>query len=116
MKEHVFIQKCAKCGEPASTVKVRIPEPGEHQEPTYDYSGPGGSGPNNDASQERAQRLIRMFTPPCNFEAIEEEFYDNAGLCTECGKFYCHSCWGGGEYGTCPKKHGKSLDPHWSPY
>jgi len=45
------------------------------------------------------------------------EFYDDAGICADCRKPYCATHWGVSlsGYGRCPRGHGKSLDPHWSP-
>jgi hypothetical protein len=44
-------------------------------------------------------------------------FYDDAGFCRDCDAPYCYRHWHVSEsgYGYCPRGHGKSLDPHWSP-
>lgn len=45
------------------------------------------------------------------------DLYDDIGFCDECKVPYCDIHWSVSAtgYGTCPKGHGKSLDPHWSP-
>lgn len=83
------------------------------------YSGPGGSNGSGDSiSAERAQAIITAFTLPYDPNEIRAaDFYDDAGYCLECRKFYCPTHWNvtptGG--GWCPAGHFKSLDPHWSP-
>jgi hypothetical protein len=83
------------------------------------YSGPGGSNGNGDRiSVERAQVIRDAFAHPYERTKIRVAgFYDDAGFCIDCGKFYCPTHWNisstGG--GTCPAGHFKSLDPHWSP-
>lgn len=83
------------------------------------YSGPGGSNGSGDLiSAERARAIRAAFVQPYEKSRIRAAgFYDDAGFCAECGKFYCADHWkvsstGGG---TCPAGHFKSLDPHWSP-
>ncbi len=83
------------------------------------YSGPGGgNGAIGDPiSIERKKAIIKAFTKPYDFEEIKNQFYDMAGFCIECNKFYCPAHWNVNTngYGHCPEGHGKSLDPHWSP-
>jgi hypothetical protein len=83
------------------------------------YSGPGGSNGSGDRiSSETAEAIRSAFTPPYELTKIKAAgFYDDAGFCATCGKFYCPTHWNvsstGG--GRCPAGHFKSLDPHWSP-
>ena len=83
------------------------------------YSGPGGSSGNigNRIDEEKKIALINTFTEPFNPIKMKEHFYDMAGYCADCKKFYCGTHWNTSAYGygTCPKGHGKSLDSHWSP-
>lgn len=83
------------------------------------YSGPGGSNGSGDkVSSERAESIRMAFTPPYEATRIRAaDFYDDAGFCTHCGKFYCGTHWNMTAWGsgTCPSGHFKSLDPHWSP-
>lgn len=83
------------------------------------YSGPGGSnGAIGDSIDlKRKLDLIEVFTEPYHPIKIREQFYDMAGYCVGCGKFYCSKHWRSSAfgYGRCPEGHGKSLDPHWSP-
>jgi len=83
------------------------------------YSGPGGSNGSGDRiSAERARVIRDAFAEPYEPTRIRAAgFYDDAGFCLDCGKFYCPTHWdisstGGG---FCPAGHFKSLDPHWSP-
>jgi len=81
------------------------------------YSGPGGSsGSALEIEHESAQKIQDAFIQPYKYEKIKlADFYDDAGYCIECGKFYCPNHWNisstGG--GRCPNGHFKSLDPHY---
>jgi len=128
---------CSMCGNPAA--KIEIVEPNAYPKDAikwnaedyswYErfrdfsfhyliYSGPGGSngyiGDPIDVNRKAA--LIDAFTEPYNGIKIREQFYDMAGYCAVCNKFYCNKHWSltSSGYGKCPKGHGKSLDPHWS--
>src|SRR5579863_3769345 len=77
------------------------------------YSGPGGSNGNGDPiSAEQAQAIRAAFAQPYERDKIRAAgFYDDAGYCVDCGKFYCSTHWdvsstGGG---FCPAGHFKSL-------
>lgn len=80
------------------------------------YDGPGGSGTEM-IDAKRAGRIAALFSGPPDGEALRKEFYDRAGFCSDCGVFYCEEHWSVSPigYGKCPKGHGQSLDPHWSP-
>jgi hypothetical protein len=116
---HAFQPPCAICNTPAATIDLSQQNGRFH----LTYTGPGGSndtgkGPGDPISAERAQAIIAAFTPPYDQAIIRTaDFYDDAGYCLNCQKFYCSSHWNisstGG--GTCPQGHFKSLDPHWSP-
>ena len=67
---------------------------------------------------ERAASIIAAFADAPTAEKMQAAgFYDNAGWCQECREFYCPKHWSISStgYGRCPSRHGKSLDPHWSP-
>jgi hypothetical protein len=73
-----------------------------------------GSGDIIDAA--RADRVFAAFHPEPSPDLICAEFYDGAGYCSACRDAYCSDHWHPvSGYGTCPRGHGKSLDPHWSP-
>jgi hypothetical protein len=108
--------KCAVCGRPATHVELRPEDEGWR----FIYRGiAGGNGGGDIVTDERAGLLTAAFADPPNFKLMREAdlHYDNAGYCTQCGVAYCYDHWDPtvGGYGTCPRGHGKSLDPHWSP-
>ncbi|MBI6118775.1 hypothetical protein [Salegentibacter maritimus] len=130
--------KCSKCGNTAA--KIEIVEPNAYPKDAVNwnikdyelyekyrdfslnyllYTGPGGSngyiGDPIDLNRKKA--IIDAFTKPYNSIKIRQQFYDMAGFCTMCNKFYCSKHWHTttSEYGKCPEGHHKSLDPHWSP-
>lgn len=106
---------CAACGRTAATLELSEDSGGW----LLRYSGPGGSNGGGDCiPAERAAAIRKAFTPPYAAATIKAAgFYDDAGFCVPCGKFYCPRHWNisstGG--GRCPEGHFKSLDPHWSP-
>lgn len=129
---------CSKCGNRAA--KIEIVEPNAYPNDAIKwnakdyvhynkfrdfksnyliYSGPGGSNGfiGNPIDLKRKAALIDAFTKPYNAILIREQFYDMAGYCATCNKFYCSKHWytTSSGYGKCPKGHSKSLDPHWSP-
>ena len=83
------------------------------------YSGPGGSNGSGDViTEERAERLTEAFVEPFHFVTIATAgLYDNAGFCERCDAAYCGWHWNitPSGFGTCPRGHSTSLDPHWSP-
>lgn len=107
--------RCSMCKRLAATIEVLEVSGSWH----LIYSGPGGSNGNGDRiSAERAQVIRDAFAHPYERTKIRAAgFYDDAGFCASCGKFYCARHWNvsssGG--GSCPAGHFKSLDPHWSP-
>jgi hypothetical protein len=110
-----FSPRCASCTRPAATIEIS----GEPGAEWLKYSGPGGSSGSGDRISAGEVEAIRAaFTPPCEATRIKAAgFYDDAGFCAACSKFYCPTHWnvsstGGGK---CPAGHFKSLDPHWSP-
>ncbi|OAI47657.1 hypothetical protein AYO44_09165 [Planctomycetaceae bacterium SCGC AG-212-F19] len=134
----LFRPECVICGRPSATIEVVPPhtlpaewlvweearrqafakyrEAESHQ---LLYDGPGGSnGWVGDAiDQERAERIVSAFSAP-DAEVIRAAgFYDGAGFCAGCGVFYCPNHWSisATGFGTCPRGHGKSVDPHWHP-
>ncbi len=128
----VFTTRCAVCGEPAACIEIRTPEELSQKSPRVGgrptnsktpgvyklrYEGPGGSGGFNIIDAERAERIAALFSGPPDGEALRKEFYDRAGFCPDCGVYYCAQHWSVSAtgFGVCPKGHGKSLDPHWSP-
>ncbi|BDW93646.1 hypothetical protein MACH07_24780 [Flagellimonas marinaquae] len=129
---------CSTCGNP--TAKIEIVGPNAYPQDAlkwktadyihYDkfrnfnsnyliYSGPGGNNGyiGDPIDLNRKAALIDAFTAPYNPIEMREQFYDMAGYCAACDAFYCSKHWSTttSGYGKCPKGHGKSLDPHWSP-
>jgi hypothetical protein len=71
-----------------------------------------------DIDEARAERITRAFQQSPGYSAVHAAgFYDDAGFCGKCDTAYCATHWRPTStgYGTCPRGHGKSLDPHWSP-
>ena len=107
--------RCALCGRLAAEIEISEVSGSWRLR----YSGPGGSNGSGDKiSAERVQAIQAAFSEPYDNEKIKAAgFYDSAGFCVTCGKFYCSTHWNisstGG--GRCPEGHFKSLDPHWSP-
>lgn len=107
--------RCAVCGQVAAKIELsRTPDAW-----LLKYSGPGGSNGSGDpVSAAKAEVILRAFTPPYDAAKIRAaEFYDDAGFCIDCAKFYCPTHWSVSSIGSgrCPRGHFKSLDPHWSP-
>jgi hypothetical protein len=106
---------CSECNRLAAEIELSETSGTWHLK----YSGPGGSsGIGRGISVKEADAILLAFTPPYDPEKIKTAgFYDDAGFCTECAKFYCSTHWNvsstGG--GRCLAGHFKSLDPHWSP-
>lgn len=134
MMKGFFRPPCSVCGKRSATIEI-VP-PGElpeefaswdrklqevylkHQDSSQFYliyAGPGGgNGLGDTVEPARAEIIVEAFTSP-NKESIRAaDFYDNAGFCLECSKFYCWNHWDDGR-GLCPKGHWVTLDPHWSP-
>jgi hypothetical protein len=77
-----------------------------------------GNGYGAPISPEEAQRLALAFSEPITFAKVASaRLYDDAGFCAECEQPYCYEPWNvdRGAFGRCPKGHGRSLDPNWSP-
>lgn len=107
--------RCSICKHIAANIEVLEVSGSWHLR----YSGPGGSNGSGDRiSVETAQAIRDAFAYPYDQAKIRAAgFYDDAGFCADCAKFYCPTHWdvssvGGG---VCPAGHFKSLDPHWSP-
>lgn len=83
------------------------------------YSGPGGSnGYGNAVSPEEGRRTAEVFREPVGYDDVAAAgLHDMAGFCRQCRQPYCPTHWhvSGSGYGRCPRGHGQSLDPHWSP-
>ena len=84
------------------------------------YSGPGGSNGNigDLITQDQANAIRAALSAPYFADKLRAAgFYDGAGFCNQCLKFYCSTHWNvsGTGGGVCPEGHFKSLDPHWSP-
>jgi hypothetical protein len=78
-------------------------------------AGNGGAG--TPKSEREAREIVEALVPEFRVEAIHEHLYDDLGYCAACGVFYCYEHWSPSTigYGHCPRGHGKSLDPLWSP-
>jgi len=77
-----------------------------------------GNGYGDPIDTSKAGRIARAFRSPLRFAQVHTAgFYDDAGFCQDCDAPYCYQHWHVSEsgYGRCPRGHGKSLDPHWSP-
>ena len=91
-------------------------EPGQWYLVLKGVATSNGYGDPVDAS--RAGRIAQAFRAPLSFARVHTAgFYDDAGFCQDCDAPYCYRHWRVSEsgYGHCPRGHGKSLDPHWSP-
>jgi hypothetical protein len=66
----------------------------------------------------QAGRIAQAFRHPLGFAQVYMAgFPDDAGFCKDCNAPYCSRHWHVSESGTgyCPRRHGRSLDPRWSP-
>jgi hypothetical protein len=129
---------CKECGQRCSSIEVLAPgeipaEWASWPEPRRDaftkyraagshyliYEGPGGSNGwvGDKISPERAAALLAAIADPTPETLRATGLYDRAGMCDKCAEFYCPTHWSisATGYGVCPRGHGKSLDPHWSP-
>jgi len=129
---------CAACGAPATRIELvgpgQLPAqweqwPGTVQSAIVRQRQPGqwyllftgiaaGNGYGDPIDASRAGRIARALRPPWRFVQVRTAgFYDDAGFCQDCDACYCYRHWHVSEsgYGHCPRGHGKSLDPHWSP-
>jgi hypothetical protein len=95
---------------------LRRRDPGDWYLLVKGIAADNGYGDPIDAS--RAGQITQAFRPPLCFAQVHTAgFYDDAGFCQDCDAPYCYRHWHVTEsgYGYCPRGHGKSLDPHWSP-
>jgi hypothetical protein len=135
----LFRPACSVCGQPSATIEVIAPHtlPVEwaswsaEQRRAFTkyrsakshqllYDGPGGNSgwTGSPIDPDQAEQIVAVFSSAPNGAAIRAAgFYDGAGFCADCGCFYCSTHWAVSStgYGTCPRGHGKSLDPHWHP-
>jgi hypothetical protein len=107
---------CAVCGKRASHVELRREDEGWR----FIYDGiEAGNGGGHIVSDDRAILLTEAFTNPPHFDLMRRAdlHLDNAGFCQGCRVPYCFTHWNPttSGWGTCPRGHGKGLDPHWSP-
>ncbi|MGN9920262.1 hypothetical protein [Micromonospora palomenae] len=133
--------RCAVCGQPASHVELvrRGAKPAgwqqwsPHQRDAFDaarqrhgdqqwwllFSGiEAGNGYGRPVDPAEAARIAAAFAEPYRYTQVRTAgFYDDAGFCGPCDAPYCHQHWNVSRsgYGTCPRGHGKSLDPLWWP-
>lgn len=130
--------RCVVCAAPAATAEVLPPGrypaawdawPAWQQETFWKYrprghwwwiyAGPGGSNGTGDAvSPDRGRHLAHAFIEPINYHKLRGTgLYDLAGFCRHCEQPYCPHHWRitASGAGWCPRGHGQSLDPHWSP-
>ena len=137
IKSIVLSQKCSKCDNWAAKIEITAPNKypkdagswSKEERTRYEryrdfnknyltYTGPGGSSGRvgSPIDEEKKAALINAFAEPFDPIKLKEQFYDMAGYCSGCEKFYCSTHWNANArgYGTCPNGHGKSLDPHWS--
>jgi hypothetical protein len=130
----VITPPCAACGAPAA--RVELVAPGQlpaqwHQWPPAAQAsisrqrqpgqwhllvtGPAaGNGYGDPIDTARAGQIAWAFRPPLRFAQVHEAgLHDDAGFCPGCDAPYCHRHWhlSPTGYGSCPRGHGKSLDP-----
>jgi hypothetical protein len=129
---------CSVCGEPSSRLELVAPADrptGWEQwslsrQTAFTDNRPAGSwwmlfngvvagnGSGDQCAPVKAERLIAILSQPLTYDAVHSAgFYDDLGFCRDCDVAYCANHWrvSVGGYGRCPRGHGKSLDPHWSP-
>jgi hypothetical protein len=129
---------CAVCGRRSSRIELVPPAtlpvewerwPEEHRAMYRLHHDPAkwrllfegvvaGNGLGGSLSEAEAQRTAAAFALPYDYARIGTSgLYDDAGFCEGCSAFYCEEHWHPSTtgYGACPRGHGKSLDPHWSP-
>jgi hypothetical protein len=129
---------CAACGTPSA--RIELVAPGQYpaeweqwpttvQDSIVGRRKPGqwwllfkgvaaGNGYGDPIDPSQAEQTAQAFRPPLCFAQVHTAgFYDDAGFCPDCDAPYCYQHWHVSEsgYGHCPRGHGKSLDPHWSP-
>jgi hypothetical protein len=134
----IFKPPCEICGKASATIEIVQPnelpqqfeERDEESQARYKkyrdagvayetYRGPGGGNGNlgDPITPERAQKIISAFSQstPTPEDIRAADFYDNAGFCLACAKFYCYEHWNVSDigYGHCPAGHGASLDPQY---
>lgn len=118
-----FKPRCSKCFIlRAAHIRIVAPRTSSAESPhklRFIYSGPGGANGEGDLiTIDDAERIKAAFAKPFDGARIRlANFYDDAGFCLDCSRFYCEWHWGmpADGAGTCPKGHFKSLDPHWWP-
>jgi len=99
--------KPASCGNARQDSGISWSRASPRTTATATLSTPAGPG-----------RIAWAFRPLLRFAQVHTAgFYDDAGFCQDCDAPYCYQHWRVSEsgYGYCPRGHGKSLDPHWSP-
>lgn len=131
----VFEPACEQCGQASARIEIIPPHKwpvdsdvwDEEERDRYkkyrdftefslEYDGPGGGTTNLGIDEAKAVGILDAFSGPPVPSKIQAAFFDGAGLCVPCEKFYCYTHWNVREgFGTCPRGHGKSLDPHWHP-
>jgi hypothetical protein len=132
------IPPCAVCGTPAARIELVAPGqfpagwdrwPGTVQDIIARERQLGQwyllfkgvateNGYGNPIDAARAGQITRAFRPPLFFAQVHTAgFHDDAGFCQHCDAPYRYQHWHVTQsgYGWCPRSHGKSLDPHWSP-
>ena len=108
--------RCSECGKVATRAALRWIAPTNRWE--FEYEGIEAGGPWLDIDDAEADTFTEAFRLPLNFARVRiAALFDNAGFCPECELPYCSDHWSPSEtgFGTCPRGHGHSLDPHWSP-
>jgi hypothetical protein len=119
IKPFYLMLPCAACGRRTCRIEL-FPSPnGPPGRWRFVYEGiEAGNADGDDISTDEAARIIHAFSEPLSYERVHTAgLYDDAGYCGECDCSYCPQHWHPSRtgYGHCPRGHGKSLDPHWSP-
>jgi hypothetical protein len=131
----VVAPPCAACGSPSARIELvapgELPAEWEHWRSTSQgtfllHREPGqwhliftgvatGNGHGHTIDARTAEQIARAFRLPLTFAQVHTAgFYDDAGFCQDCDAPYCYQHWQVSEsgHGSCPRGHGKSLDPH----
>lgn len=111
-----FRARCSACKAPGATVAVRGFS-GRWRVLVDGLFGTSGARGRNITAEKALKAKLGLSAPHSRAKVESAGFYDNAGFCLECEKFYCGRHWNISDtgYGTCPVGHGKSFDQHWRP-
>lgn len=133
-----FAPPCAACGRVDASVEVLPPGgvphwddwPEAHRQVHMQHTDPtrwrllyvgtiASNGVKGDPlpGGEQEARDIAWMLDPLDPDAVARRWPDALGYCDACATFYCAEHWSPTDsgWGTCPRGHGRALDPHWHP-